>query len=214
MKYFISLLIYPFLILIGCKDYPTGPSSVVSDYISLHVGDIRQLHYIYSPVSSIYTLWKITGITLRSDSLPVFISEWHSNKLISEDAWTEYNFIRDGFYYSTLIDSSSPYKDNPFWEEKLAEVNPHSNDTWLHTPNVPDSLKEYIVVKYIGDLKTPIATFKNVYAMDYSGLLIYYTQFWGYIGTADENVPNSLFIVNYMKINGKEIGQYVEMPTK
>lgn len=210
----IILSVYSTLFVSCSKDNVVNsfPAELFSNaYMSFHVGDIRQCYSPYSSYDTIYTVWKITGTTRRSDGTEVFIGEWYTGNLYPGNKRIEYAFIRDGFYYGTLLDSSSTYPTNPFEEEKLAEINPHDGDTWLHTAGVPDFEKEYMTAKYIGDLKTPAGIFKDVYNFQYDLMSIYYTKYFGYLGYSLENDSSSLFIVNYMKINGIEIGKYVEM---
>lgn len=218
---FIILFIFLLIYFIGCKKSPTEVYPIEDNYMSLHVGDIRQF-YLAKATDTSYALWKITGKAFRSDGQEVFISEWYINSLDSNSMYT-YEFIRDGFYYGTSMDSTSDYPGNSYLEERLAPIDPFDGETFIQTIGVNniDSSQNYNTVKYLGEYDTPAGKFKNVYNIIgnrgvFNSLQVktYYAKNWGYLGIAYINSFNNLdlmAVVNYMKIDGKEIGKFVDM---
>jgi hypothetical protein len=185
-----------------------NPSS--NEYMSLNIGDIRQFSMPYSTNDTIYTVWKITGKTFRSDGIEVFISEWSTYDYRPQNKYLEHCFIKDGFYYFTELEKSLKVNGNPYFEQKLAKIKPQEGDTWLQTEgfNPGDS----ITAKRIYNFVTPAGTFFDVYSfVSIFGSKTYYSKYYGYLGISFSDDRSDLFIVNYMKIKGKEIGKYVEM---
>ena len=224
-KSYLVLLVSIFLSVVnGCKKAPTEVStSDNNNYMSLHVGDVRQLYTPYSSMDTIYMLWKVTGKTFRSDDLEVYKSEWYTYNLNPQNSYYQYNFIRDGYYYGTQLDSTSTYPGNPYFEQKLAEINPKEGDTLLQIVGLydPDSTQKYIYAKYLGSFKTPAGIFNNVFCfVNYESSAnhyrevseTFYTKQFGYLGitTVKDSLKN-LLVVNYMDINGNKIGNYVDM---
>ncbi len=190
--------------------------------MSLHVGDIREL-YMTTPNDTAYSLWKITGKARRPDGQEVFISEWYINSLDSNDMYYSFDFIRDGYYYGTEMDSSSEYPENPYLEEKLAPINPFDGETFIQTAGVHnlDTSQDYNNARHLIDFDTPAGKFNNVYCIignrgaPYSvQVKTYYAKDWGYLGIeyiVSQGYVSERAVVNYMKINGMEIGKYVDM---
>ncbi len=197
----------------GCKSSPTEVINTDNYYMSLNVGDIRQYSMPYSTVNTIHTVWKITGKTFRSDSTEVFISEWYTSNYYPQNRRIEYNFIRNGFFYSTGLDSSSN-TENPFFEQKLAEIKPHDGDTWLQIAGYinPDSTQDSLTAKHLGEFDTPAGKFQDVYSFVLpNSITIYYAKQFGHLGISIGDDKSSMLLVNYIKINGREIGNYVKM---
>jgi len=174
----------------------------------------------YSSLDTIYTVWKISGQTYRSDDTKVFVSEWYTYNYDSQNKLISYYFIRDGFLYYTELTKSSQFPGNPYSEQKLAEVKPHNGDLWLQTIGYynPDSSQDYLSVKYLDEYQTPAGRFKDVYKLvSFRGTPgtefseIYYTKYFGHIGYSDYGDNTYMLLVNYMRINGREVGTYVKM---
>jgi len=175
-------------------------------YISLHVGDVRQYFF---EVDSSYTKWSIIGETYRTDGQKVFIGVYGEGTM-DDTTSNSFYFIRDGYFYGTELDTTSEEdikKTNPFWEQRLAKLFPEDGDKWLHTDGDVDSI--YFVAKYEGEKSTPAKDFKNVYAFTLDTLMkTYYAEGYGHIGSSPINGNNEL-LLNYLKINGEEYGEYV-----
>lgn len=216
---FLLFLITTILLSINACETSTTPLDNIIDvtadeYMSLNIGDIRQFYMPYSINDTIYTVWKITGKTFRSDSTEVFISEWYTYNYNPRNKYLEYNFIRDGFYYFTELEKSSKVSGNPYFEQKLAKIKPHDGDIWLQTAGFinPGSPKDSITAKHLDKFVTPVGAFKEVYSFVSSiGSKTYYAKYYGFLGISFSDNKSDLFIVNYMKIKGKEIGKYVYM---
>ena len=222
MKNSIITFIILGIVFMGCKKTPSEVNPIEDNYMSLHVGDIRQF-YLTKSTDTSFALWKITGKTLRSDGQEVFISEWFINNLDSSRMYYTHEFIRGGYYYATGMDSTSGYPGNPYLEEKLAPVNPSDGETFIQIAGVnnPDTSQDYNTVKDLGEFDTPAGKFENVYNIigirGASSIQVntYYAKNWGYLGieyiNPHSDSSNLSSIVNYMKINGQEIGKYVDM---
>lgn len=229
LKKYLKFLFIDFVILlfISACENSNEPIDSSNEYMSLNVGDIRQYSMPYSANPEIHTVWKITGKTYRSDSTEVFIGEWYIYNLDPRNKRVSYYFIRDGFFYSTELEESSEYPGNPYFEQKLAKVKPNDSDKWMQIVGYinPDSTKDYLTARYLGEYDTPAGKFQDVYNLissqqleDSSQVLegseqsrIYYAKYWGHLGIAFTDKQSDLFIVNYMKIKDKEIGQFISM---
>jgi len=200
----------------GCKS-STEPNddSINNEYMSLNIGDIRQFYMPYNSGLTEHSVWKVTGKTHRSDGLEVFISEWYILNYSPQNKTIEYNFIKDGYYYYTKLDSTTDVPGNPFFEQRLAKIRPNNGDKWLQTsasyfdPKYPiDSVK----AAHLDSYSTPAGVFKDVFSFEFTGGgKSYYAKYFGYIGAAFSTDPNDLFIANYVKIKGKEMGKYFKM---
>lgn len=213
----------------GCKsNAPTeSPTqsyiNVPGDYMSLSVGDLREYYMPYSSADTIYSVWKVAGITYRTDGTPVFISKWYILNYYDQNESTEYNFIRDGYFYSTKLNSSSTYPGNPYSEQKLAELKPQNGDSWLQTVGEynPDSSRDYFITRYLGNFKVPAGIFKNVFNFTSyqntpgsDSAYIYYAPYFGHIGIQfSSHDTTSSLVLNYADIGGKAVGKYVKLDT-
>ncbi len=213
---FMSIIILSFSTACDTSTAPLNEiTSITTDeYMTLNVGDIRQFYMPYSNNSTVYTVWRITGKTFRTDSTEVFINEWYTSIYSSYSRRIEYSFIRDGFYYYTELEKTSKIPGNPYFEQKLAKIKPHDGDKWLQTAGVlgqgvpPDSL----TAKHLDEFETPAGVFYDIYSFTGpGGEKTYYAKYFGYLGISFTTDKRDLFIVNYMKINGREIGKYVKM---
>lgn len=215
---FISLVIL--LLSPRCENSYDPVDDNSNEYMSLNIGDIRQYSMPYSANPEIHTVWKITGKTYRSDSTEVYVGEWYTYNLNPQNKYESYYFIRDGFLYSTELKETSKYPGNPFFEQKLAKIKPKDGDMWLQIVGYvnPDSTQDYLTARHIDELDTPAGKFQDVFiyisskgSVDTEQSRIYYAKYWGHLGIAFTNKKSDLFIVNYMKVKGREIGKYVSM---
>ncbi|MEW5844197.1 MAG: hypothetical protein AB1775_13135 [Bacteroidota bacterium] len=213
---FISIVILLFTSACDTSTAPVDeiPGVTTDEYMSLNVGDIRQFYMPYADNNMVHTVWKVTGKTFRSDSTEVFVNEWYTAIYSSYSKRVEYGFIRDGFYYYTELEKTSKIPGNPYFEQALAKIKPQDGDKWLQTAGIlgsrvpPDTLTS----KYLDKLETPAVVFHDVFSYTGpGGEKTYYAKYFGYLGISFSSDKRDLFIVNYMKINGREIGKYVKM---
>jgi len=213
---FVSVLIF----VISCSN-PVDPYEDSKEYSSLNVGDMRQFCYPFSEFLTTKYLWIISGKTKRSDGLEVFICDSY-NSTNPKYKYTSYYFIKDGYYYSTELEKTNNISYNPYFEQKLAKVYPKEGESWVQYSELAanDTVKYYLTTHFLKEFNTPARNFKDVCQLTSSMIIrnekledsyIYYTKYFGYIGRSNINNPPSLLVVNYMKINGKEIGSYEEM---
>ncbi len=176
-------------------------------FMSLHVGDVRQY---FIEADSTYTTYSIIGETFRTDGQKVFIgiSKWgNSGDTTSHQA---YYFIKDGYYYSTQLDTNSEgwdLEDNPYVEQRLAKLFPQDGEKWI----LIDGMKspQYFTANFEGAKSTPAKDFKNVFGFSLDTLLTtYYAEGYGHIGALFTS-SNISVLANYLKIDGKEYGKYV-----
>ncbi|VAX21286.1 hypothetical protein MNBD_IGNAVI01-1873 [hydrothermal vent metagenome] len=196
------ILLLPFFI--SC-DSSTETEAPIP-YMSLHVGDVRQY---FSEKDSVYDTWYIVGETHRTDGQKVFIGTNEFGSL-EDTARYFYYFIRDGYFYSTEIDTNSEGWDlpgNPYVEQRLGKTFPKDGDKWIHIDG--NKKEQYFTAKYIGSKSTPAKDFKNVYGFQLDSILtVYYAEGFGHIGISflEKNIS---ILVNYVKVNGKEYGEYI-----
>ena len=196
------ILLLPFLI--SCDS--TNETEIPTPYMSLHVGDVRQY---FSETDSLYETLYIVGETKRNDGQKLFIGMDERGSL--EDSTLRfYCFIKDGYYYSTQIDTNSEGWDlpgNPYVEQRLAKVFPKDGDKWLQIDG--HQVQQYFTAHYVGCKSTPANDFKDVFGFRLDTLLTtYYAKGFGLIGATFEEKNISVF-VNYIKVNGKEYGEFV-----
>lgn len=206
-------------ILFGCES-SNEPFDIANEYMSLNIGDFRQYCMPYSNNPEIHAVWKIIGKAYRSDGTEVFITEWYFYSYDSNNKYVSYYFIRDGFLIYTELEKTSTYQGNPYSEQRLAKIFPNDGDVWLQTLGYlnPDSSMDYLTAKHLNDFSTPASKFKDVFSLvssrGTSGTEvseIYYAKYYGHIGYSVIGDSSSLLLVNYMRINGREVGKYVEM---
>lgn len=205
MRLLIALsFIISIVLVISCES--TTETESPTPYMSLNVGDVSQY---FREKDSLYIKGSIIGEATRTDGQKVYIGESEYNNFPDENR-KSYYFIRDGYFYSTELDTTSEEdikKTNPFWEQRLAKLFPEDGDKWLHTDRDVDRI--YFVAKYEGEKSTPAKDFKNVYAFTLDTLMkIYYAEGYGHIGSSPINGNNEL-LLNYLKINGEEYGEYI-----
>ena len=189
------------ILFLACES--TTETETPVPYVSLNVGDVRQY---YSESDSSYSKISIIGETHRTDGQKVFISEYVSDSTNLRF----YNFIRDGYMYSTQLDSNSHgwnLEDNPYVEQRLAKVFPSEGDKWVQIDG--DTPLTYFAASFHGEKSTQAKVFSDVFTYILEKTVIeYYANGFGHIGITrlDGSYPK---FVNYIKVNGKEYGEYV-----
>lgn len=205
--YFIILLLS-----FSCDNFMSGTPShqfYSSAYMSLDVGDVRQ---IISVQDSSTLLWTIFGKTYRKDGEMVYCMEWKS-ETVSRD--TLYYIIKDGYFLGTELDTTSrtdiDIRVNPFNEQRLAKLYPSNGEVFVHTPGELDSM--YWYSRKEDPIKTFCGVFDDVYSFSLFGnlesmqmLKTYYARGFGYIGTAGFYSTDIVFSVSYIKLKHITIG--------
>jgi hypothetical protein len=222
----ILILVITVLSFCGCKKNSTEPlPGTNSTYMSMNIGDVRQLVFL---TDSSTILMKVVGTTKRTDGLDVFVVEQtYGVGLFNEYPDTSYYMIKDGYYMSTNLypfDSTSnpqrPFNStNPFAEERLGKVNPINGETWKQTLGDPDS--SFFTASYYKEQHTFCGTFTNVYGFTLTEvnagkintiLTTFYAENIGYIGT-DWNDDSQLNVsATYVKVANQVYGAL--WPTK
>ena len=198
---FFSLTV--FFIIAGCGSNSTEPEET-NIYMSLSVGDIREY---FDTGLEMYQVWEIKEKIKRSDGLDVFVGEWSSS--FDTGKYSNYYAISDNYFIATDLEKTNN-SENPYHEQRLAKINPKDGDRWLHTIGAADSEKVYFSAKYIGDYKTLAEDFKDVFGFTVSNIAtIYYSKFYGHIGSSSPLDTTFTISLNYAKVNGKEIGKFV-----
>ena len=213
----------PFSIAISCvspskpgelsKPFTTPLDTVESSasYAQLNVGDVRQ--YVYSDDSSTFLI-EIVGKTYRDDGQEVSI-ETETQGTSAPD--TFYEFIRDGYLITTLLDTLDTTKNpgwtyipsNPFWEELLAETNPKDGDKWIHTRNNESTF--YWAARAFDGFTAICSTFTHVFAFDLYDtnrvmLTAYYAMGMDWVGSTTNDSTHFIISCCYMKVDGIEVG--------
>ncbi|MCK5456791.1 MAG: hypothetical protein KAI45_06655, partial [Melioribacteraceae bacterium] len=156
MRLLIALsFIFSIVLFSSCES--TTETEDPTPYISLHVGDVRQY---YSETDSSYSKWSITGEAYRTDGQKVFISE----SVYDSTNLRFYNFIRDGYMYSTQLDSNSHgwnLEDNPYVEQRLAKVFASEGDKWVQGDG--DTPLTYFAASFHGEKSTQAKVFNDVF---------------------------------------------------
>lgn len=181
-------------------------------FFSLHIGDIRQ----YFDNKELYGQIKITDTLRRADGKKVF--EFEESYLISNDIFkgTNYYFIEDNFFKETSLDTiKNPdlNLDNPFNEQKLAQLYPQDGVTFLRNYGASDSTKLYFHIKLLDTLKTKYKVFNDIAKYEVISPSLkgasYYAFGYGHIGSTLINGNDTLnLFITYLKVNDKEIGEY------
>lgn len=188
---------------LSCNSNSTGPQPI-NNYMSLSVGDIREY---YDSTMGNYQTWEIIGKTKRSDSTEVFIGK-DSNSLDTTQSVISYYAIKGNYFISTKLEITNN-SENPYFEQRLAEINPKDGDRWVDILGVPDSETIYFTAKYVGNYKTPASDFKDVYGFTLSNFFtVYYANNFGVIGSGNSNSGISLI---YAKVNSREIGKFIPL---
>ncbi len=118
-----------------------------------------------------------------------------------------YAIIGNYFVSTQLVKSNN--SENPYYEQRLAEVRPKDGDRWIDILGVPDSEITYFTAKYVGSYKTSASEFKDVYGFTLSDYFtVYYANNFGHVGTGNTDFGIS---INYAKINGREIGKFIPL---
>jgi len=205
----IMLLFISLLSLLSCK---SSTEPIVPDaYMSLNVGDIRELLF---QNDSTYMIFKIIGQTNRSDKQEVFIGEWSFSGALDSNLMKSYYFIKDGYFISTELDTTDNgqlINVNPFFEQKLAKIYPNDGDEWVSVAGFPDSNSSHFRSIFIGEKQTPASVFNSVFGFQLDSIITpLYAKKYGFIGSSISTSQDTNHIsVNYLKINGKELGEFV-----
>jgi len=204
-KILFTLFFFPALLSqFNCNSNSTEPETT-ANYMSLSVGDIREY---YDSTMGDYQIWEIIGKTKRSDSTEVFIGKWLSSMDTTYQGTVSYYAIRGNYFVSTELEKTNN-SENPYFEQRLAEINPKDGDRWIDILGVPDSEITYFTAKYVGKYKTPASEFKDVYGYTLADYFtVYYANDFGHIATGDSTFGIS---INYAKINGREIGKFMPL---
>ena len=200
------------LIFLNCDNFMSGtPSNPFynSTYMSLDVGDVRQ---IISVQDSATLLWTIFGTTQRKDGVSVFCMEWKSGTTSID---TQYYLIKDGYFLGTDLDTTTrtdlDIRVNPFNEQRLAKIHPSEGNVFVHTIGESDSM--YLYSHREESVKTFCGLFDDVYSFSIFGnlesmqmLRTYYARGVGYIGTAGFYSSDIAFSVSYIKLRNITMG--------
>lgn len=213
----LTSIISALILFASCESLSPTESTEYIPYMQLNIGDIRQY---YDEPEGLYLQMKIIDTTRRADGRKVFIFE---QSIILPDGiyrGTSYDFLNNEYFFQTELDTVSANEINPFSEQKIAELFPRNGDTFLLNDSAPDSDKVFFKVNIIDSLATYCQTFKEVaeYEIEYAKInndisrisKIYYSKYFGHVGTIFENKNGfAKVLVTYMKIGGKEIGEYI-----
>jgi hypothetical protein len=173
--------------------------------MSLSVGDIREY---YDSTMGTYQTWEIIGKTKRSDSTEVFIGKDSYSMDTTYQGMLSYYAIIGNYFVSTELEKTNN-AENPYYEQRLAEINPKDGDRWIDILGVSDSETTYFTAKYVGSYKTSASEFKDVYGFTLSDYFtVYYANNFGHIGSGNSNFGIS---INYAKVNGREIGKFIPL---
>lgn len=203
--FFISI----FLLGLSCSS-PTNVADTgenIASYSPLRVGIIKQS---FSFADSTYQTSKILGRAFREDGQEVYISEiTSSSKHITDIRTYGYQFIKNGYLYSTLL-VKGDLKLNPYHEVRIAKEFPDNGDSWILNPSAIDSNKILFTAFYIGQMTTPAGVFQDVFKYKFyddtklDTSTVYYAKGIGSIGSLSKY---GLVLVNYVKIEDKEYGK-------
>ncbi len=206
-----TLLAFISIVIFGCSKSPVSSGLPVSNYMPLNEGDIRQ--FVFHSDSST-SLWRTLGKTKRKDGYDVFIIERTSG---TENPDTSYFCLRDGYFTSTLLDTTNYLglrSENPFFEQRLARLNPTNGEQWDNIIGLSDST--YFIAAHFEQKTAICGNFPDVYGFT----LAYYsngaldtivTPFYapniGLIGSdIDKNLQPDLS-ASYLKIGNIELGK-------
>lgn len=198
-----ALMSFVFLLIPSCSD----PAEGLPDdppYVSLHVGDERQL--VWTSDSSTVLL-TITGTTKRSDSTVVYRGEW----FYGTDTVTliSHYLIKDGFFVATELDSTGgegypPLPGNPYREQRLAKLYPTNGERWISITG--DSLSLQFTASAAGSKKTFAGPFMQCYSFTLGSFLhVYYAKGVGHIAS-DFGDSTSRYLAIYIKTGKKVYG--------
>jgi len=204
----ISVLIS--VLLCACSKSSVSSEAAASSYMLLNVGDVRQL--VYQNDSSTVR-WNIVGTTKRKDGTDVFIGQYIPG---TEPPDTAYYFLRDGYFLSTLLDTSANWgynPTNPYWEQKLARLYPTNGEQWHIIVGENDSTS--FVAAHFQEKKVLCGNFLDVYGFTYTyysnGMLDtmltpFYAPNIGFIGTDINRDLQPDVSASYLKVGGREMG--------
>jgi len=187
----------------SCSD-SVEPENTDVPYVSLNINDERQFIYLRD---SSTVLYKVKEHAQRSDGLSVYLFEWHRG---TDPATYNYYAIKDGFFISTQIDtvrdSINYLVENPFREQRLAELFPAEGDTWIKI--IGENPPSYFVANYFSHKNTPASDFQNVFGFSDNSSTAFYAKGIGHI--ASTLVQDSVEILaTFIKVNGKIYGEKI-----
>ena len=186
-------------------------------FMTLNIGDVRQ----YYDEKKLYIQVRVIDTLKRTDGKKVFALE---ESLLLDDGiykGINYYFIENGYFKQTYLDTvktQDKNSENPFNEQKLAQVFPENGNSFLRNLGAPDSAKIYFHIKLLDTLKTKYNTFQNV--AEYTRIsnssntqgTFYYASGYGHIGSLFTSGKDTARVfVTYLKVNGREIGKYNEV---
>lgn len=219
------LLIFSFLF--GCNS-PSEPISAneeepLDPFMSLNIGDMTQY---YVEADNLRLQNSMVDTVLRSDGTKMFVNEY---SIFSTDGGlfigTIYSFIRDGYYWTSEIDTVfEPYFNelNPFNEQKIINVFPKGTEHFLRIVGVPDSEKVYHNIDILDSLRIGIKTFYNVEKCELiqpdssaTQITLYYAEGFGHVKTIFKNENGEAeATATYIRIGDREVGQFVPLSPK
>jgi hypothetical protein len=206
-------------ILVSCTEMTEPklePKQQQKPYMTLQIGDIRQY---YSSGDRIYFDKEIVDTVRRSDGLKVYKAKYTFYTLFYAYIGYSYEFIRDGYYFLTSLDTiTEPNVNiiNPFNEVKTAKIYPKDGEIFLANEGAPDNEKEYRKIKLLETFSTPIKTYQDVceceiiFADGSRKMLVYYSSEYGHFSTKYFGFNNNSYVfLVYLKLSNKEFGDYI-----
>ncbi len=186
---------------------PTAPISPAKSYTPLSAGLEKQYYY----TDSLYQNNKIYSKATREDGQEVYIQATDMNSPNGFYINYSYYFIRNGYYYSTsLIKYDDP--NNPYHEMRIGKVYPKDGDSWTLRSDLPDSVQIIFTAHFVGSMSTPAGVFRDVYDFRFYDpgnkdiVHVYYAPGIGNIGS---KTKDSTVLLNYVKIDGTELGKQI-----
>jgi hypothetical protein len=224
MYKYLFLTTYIITTLISCTEISEPkfePKQVQNPYITFAIGDTRQY---YSTEERMFFGNKVIDTVRRKDGLLVYVMEHYFYSVLGTYMAINYNFIRDGYFWTTELDTiqdSTLNKINPFNEMKIIAVYPKDGEIFLANEGVPEDEKEYRKINLLKTYSTPIKTYQNVEECEIISpdttlkIYLYYVQSYGHIVT--RFVGNGFdyqVYATYFKVGNYEFGDYIPFDEK
>ncbi len=193
--------------------------------IPLQIGNELQVAFFID--QNVYAIHSIIDTVFRTDGEKVY-----QGLFKYYDGYSEFDYLyyKDGYLIGTLLDtlydSESPsgiaIPDNPFFECKLAKIDPMDGDRWDHLSGLKadDYGATYMLAKRMDHFDTFFCRMNDVFRYDLYDMLqdpyimsVYYANQMGYIGTSafDSYYNDTLTMaITYTRINGKEYGKKLD----
>ncbi len=224
MYKYLFLITFILTTLISCTEISEPkfePKQEQKPYITLQIGDTRQY---YSFDDKMFFGNKIIDTIRRKDDLLVYVFENYFYTAIGTYYAISYVFIRDGYFWTTELDTVRDPKINtinPFNEMKIISVYPKDGEIFLANEGAPENKKEYRKITLLETLNTPIKTYYNVeeceiFSPDTSvKMYLYYVQTYGHVATRMVgNGYDSQVYATYFKVGNYEFGDYIPFDEK